>query len=633
MTAAQREQQRLDFAAGVSGVTAPPPLSEGVEARKLFNFLARKMLDRCVEDRYPHGTVLLRMLVQAGYDAGMISPPLHATLPDFFAALLECFAMERKLGEKMAQVGGVFANGVITRDDIMGMVKTGNALDPPPKEGSGRSGGGGGAGTSSPTKQGGGGRNARRGAQLQSRAPVIPPKPPARERKSDGGKAEKAATSEEEGEVKETGKCPHCPNRHSGTQCVYDPKHPDFTTVYIKDPTPAQWDEIHRLKRKRRQDRKGREGGEDRANSEGEAHSDSSCERLWVEPTDCLFACEECKFDSCRIHNRVPVFLSVSDQDSAEAAVMVEEVTPSGKDTRATRKARSGSTALERSKKRKTLDPPVEVTARLDTGSSLRNFIRKDLADVLVSRGSEIVAVKGGIRGRFSNEPGRVYNKAVIFNYGFWNQILRSTKQIVMKAVVMEELDVPLIIGVHSIGEHGLLCLQKPELCHPMCGHSREYSVTIPSLTRTLAQSTGVPTVSDTPPRRVGTVKQAAARVMGLALQMRRAAPQGDLGNAAPAFQSAAGKTSATVRSEWGTSVETDTGEVGHCKSTEPLPGLISRPRGVGRLTPEGGTSSREVCELCQVRSSSGDLFGSGVDSVRVTRKSRLSTSRNCCPA
>ena len=38
----------------------------------------------------------------------------------------------------------------------------------------------------------------------------------------------------------------------------------------------------------------------------------------------------------------------------------------------------------------------VETVARLDTGSSRRNFIRQDLADELISRGSRVVAVEGG---------------------------------------------------------------------------------------------------------------------------------------------------------------------------------------------------------------------------------------------
>ena len=171
-------------------------------------------------------------------------------------------------------------------------------------------------------------------------------------------------------------------------------------------------------------------------------------------------------------------------------------------------------------------------------------------------------------------------------------------------------------MGIHTIGEHGLGCLQKPELCHPMCGHIRICSETTPSLTRPSVRSTGVSADADASPRR-WTIAQSAACVKELGLQMRRAAPQGDLRNAAPAYHTAwAQNVSDRAECLADTSGETVAGVEWHRKSTEPLPGLASRPHGVGGLiSHRGGTSKWEECELCQVRSSSRDLFGSGADS------------------
>ena len=198
----------------------------------------------------------------------------------------------------------------------------------------------------------------------------------------------------------------------------------------------------------------------------------------------------------------------------------------------------------------------------------------------------------------------------------------------------MQALDVPLIIGIHTIGEHGLGCLQKPELCHPMCGHSRYCQpATNPSLTRPSVRSTGMQAGVDASQPR-WTVNQSAACVKELGLQMRRAAPQGDLWNAAPAYHMVQAQN-VLDRAERlaDTSGETVAGVEGHNKSTEPLPGLASRPRGVGRLiSHSGGTSKREACELCQVRSSSRDLFGSATDSESDSRRT-LAAPRICCRA
>ena len=361
--------------------------------------------------------------------------------------------------------------------------------------------------------------------------------------------------------------------------------------------------------------------------SKGESTTDDTLPtRMWAQPTDCLFACDGCKVDACLFHNRAPVLLSVYEQDQIRAG------------TDATDRAAVEATAHQspsppaESQVPPAKDSSVETTARLDTGCSRRNFIRQDLANELISRGSKVVAVEGGIKGRFSDEPNRVYNRALILKYGFWNQLLQTTNTIVIKAVVMEALDVPLIIGIHTIGEHGLGCLQKPELCHPMCGHIRLCSETTPSLTRPSVRNMGVPDalafspngeafeVTRSPgglyvePQVSGSV-QKAARGKELGFQMRYAAPQGSLWNAVPAYHTAWAQN-VPERAEClaDTSGETVAGVEGRSKSKEPNPGLASRLRGVGRpISLEGGES--DVCELCQVRSSSRDLFGSGADS------------------
>ena len=121
------------------------------------------------------------------------------------------------------------------------------------------------------------------------------------------------------------------------------------------------------------------------------------------EPTDCLFACDECKVDTCIFHNRAPVLLSVYEQDQIKA------------ETDAIKRAAVEATAPQspspsaESQVLPAKDSSVETTARLDTGCSRRNFIQQDLADELISRGSKVVAVEGGIEDRFSDEPNRVY--------------------------------------------------------------------------------------------------------------------------------------------------------------------------------------------------------------------------------
>ncbi len=40
----------------------------------------------------------------------------------------------------------------------------------------------------------------------------------------------------------------------------------------------------------------------------------------WEEPSDCLSAGDECKVDTCLLHNRAPVLLSVYEQDLKKAA-------------------------------------------------------------------------------------------------------------------------------------------------------------------------------------------------------------------------------------------------------------------------------------------------------------------------
>ena len=106
---------------------------------------------------------------------------------------------------------------------------------------------------------------------------------------------------------------------------------------------------------------------------------------------DCLFACDECKVETCLFHNRAPVVLSVADQDltrkeaaNATSRTVVDPAAPP-----------SPSPLPE------TKGSSVETVARLDTGSSRRNFTRQDLAEELISRGSKVVAVEGEVKGRF----------------------------------------------------------------------------------------------------------------------------------------------------------------------------------------------------------------------------------------
>jgi hypothetical protein len=608
-SAAERAQQDKDWADKKVGAVEPPSMAKRQEAQKLFNTMARAMLRRAAIRGDPHGKVLLRMLFTACFDPGNTAVPTLWLLCDFFRALKEAYAAERELGRKNYAIGLAFTNGVFTRDDFAALSREGNCLDATSPKPSKQSGGGGGVvNTGRPkgeSRRNSGGKpweTQNKGGRAAGAAkPKIEPT-------SQDSQTATATMSEQSRSLEHRHLCDNCNSYHKGA-CRRPPRAeaPVPEKRKFTDEETAKW-------QKRQEKRAKREKETEKSDSaQGEPGSDHpSPWRRWEEPTDCLFSCEECKVDACLLHNRAPVMLSVVDQDLATAA----------EESRSRKRARSSRPSLDLAANPSpgndsAGEHSISTTARLDTGCSLRNFIRQDLAEKLISLGSKVVAVEGGIRGRFHDEPKRVYNRALILKYGFWNAILQTKNTIVIKAVIMQALDVPLIIGIHTIGENGLGCLQKPELCHPMCGHSRE-SATIPSLTRPSVQSTGVSADShDFPlPSAREEEGQSAACVKELGLQMRRSAPQGDLGIAAPAFQSEVGKTSATVSALQETAGETVAVVEGHSKSTEPLPGLASRPHGVGGLiSHRGGTSKWEECELCQVRSSSRDLFGSGADS------------------
>ena len=163
-------------------------------------------------------------------------------------------------------------------------------------------------------------------------------------------------------------------------------------------------------------------------------------------------------------HNRVDVSLSVIDP---QATTRREE------DAKATR--------------------AIDTVARLDSGSSAFDFIRRDIADELVRMGAKTEdVVVGGVKGPFVDQESKKFRQAIKFNYGFWNQMTRTTDSIIVKAMIMEELHTPLTIGVNTIGEHGLFCKQIPILCRPCT----------PTLTRPSTHKAG---------------KRDAARVVGAA--------------------------------------------------------------------------------------------------------------------
>ena len=226
-------------------------------------------------------------------------------------------------------------------------------------------------------------------------------------------------------------------------------------------------------------------------------------------------------------HNRVDVSLSVIDPQATKRR---EE------DAKATR--------------------AIDTVARLDSGSSAFDFIRRDIADELVRMGAKTEdVVVGGVKGPFVDQESKKFRQAIKFNYGFWNQMTRTTDSIIVKAMIMEELHTPLTIGVNTIGEHGLFCKQIPILCRPCT----------PTLTRPSTHKAG---------------KRDAARVVGAARQ------------------ASVGETTAHSEMQ----------KQEHCTPARPDQPTCDP----GKLGCCGG---REECELCVVRVSIRDLFGERDDS------------------
>jgi hypothetical protein len=434
-----------------------------------------------------------------------------------------------------------------------------------------------------------------------------------RETKLDGGSQASQATDSTAGEgkpkskqvaefdastdLKKDGTCAYCPNKHGTNVCHYKPGSKDFKGTFKS---------IHSK-------------GID-STPQGKLMLCQPCNDCFICPDDCahpqvfdhhdLLSCESCETDSCQMHNRIAVTLSVSDQDRNKAeATGAAAAEPEAEGADSAHPAPSS----QRKRTEATTDVSVDTTARLDTGSSMRNFISGDLADELIAKGSKVVSASGGVNGRFDDEPKRMYSRALIIKYGFFNSLLKTTESILIKAVVMEKLDSPLIIGIHTIGKHGLICKQKPELCHPLCGHRPT------TTTRTSVQEAS----SARRLRRLPVVAETAARVLETASKVPRGLVEKSTQTECDLCQASA---SNTTDGEETTLAECRQGPTAdetaavmsesQSKSTGQLPGLANQSSSAwSQRTHIGeGTSKSEGCELCQFHSSSRDLFGSASD-------------------
>ena len=80
--------------------------------------------------------------------------------------------------------------------------------------------------------------------------------------------------------------------------------------------------------------------------------------------------------------------------------------------------------------------------------------------------------MSGRVCSAFQGEE-RLLKYRLICKYGFFNHLTRTVQRITIRPVILPALRAPLIIGLQTIGEHGLLEKQLPSLCQPATEEKR----------------------------------------------------------------------------------------------------------------------------------------------------------------
>ena len=120
--------------------------------------------------------------------------------------------------------------------------------------------------------------------------------------------------------------------------------------------------------------------------------------------------------------------------------------------------------ATQRAAKAEIKVEPEIITARLDTGATCHDFISQTTADALVARGANLEPTSGRVCSAFQGEEKSLSNRVNI-RYGFYNHLTRTVQRIKISPVILPALRAPLIIGIQTLGKHGLLAKQLPSLC------------------------------------------------------------------------------------------------------------------------------------------------------------------------
>ena len=100
---------------------------------------------------------------------------------------------------------------------------------------------------------------------------------------------------------------------------------------------------------------------------------------------------------------------------------------------------------------------PTATVALIDTGAKGHDFISGELADELASHGAKIVSAKGRVKTALDGEEIREIDSAIVVNYNFMNEETKQLETIRIKPIILDDLRSPLIIGLDTIHEHGLL--------------------------------------------------------------------------------------------------------------------------------------------------------------------------------
>ena len=165
--------------------------------------------------------------------------------------------------------------------------------------------------------------------------------------------------------------------------------------------------------------------------------------------------------------NTASVFLSPTTRAQASLPMGEESQQPRA----AIRKRGRSTTASE-------AEPEI-ITARLDTGASCHDFVSQATADALIARGAKLEPMNGRVCSAFQGDE-RVLQSRVICKYGFFNHLTRTVQRITIRPVILPALRAPLIIGLQTIGEHGLLDKQLPSLCQTSAEEKRTIIPTSP---------------------------------------------------------------------------------------------------------------------------------------------------------